>query len=78
MLLWLWYRFAATPRIQPRAWELSYAAGAALKEKGNYLIVSSEWKGMSVLHFCLFLLGTFCITIISLAFKSFTEALLEF
>ena len=33
MLLWLWYRPAVAAPIQPLAWELSYAMGAALKEK---------------------------------------------
>ena len=32
-LLWLWCRPAATALIQPLAWELPYAAGAALKRK---------------------------------------------
>ena len=32
-LLWLWYRVAAVAPIQPLAWELPYAAGAALKSK---------------------------------------------
>ena len=31
-LLWLWCRLAATAPIQPLAWELSYAAGAALEK----------------------------------------------
>ena len=31
MLLWLWYRRAAVVPTQPLAWELPYAAGAALK-----------------------------------------------
>ena len=30
-LLWLWRRPAAAALIQPLAWELPYAAGAALK-----------------------------------------------
>ena len=30
-LLWLWCRLAATALILPLAWELPYAAGAALK-----------------------------------------------
>ena len=30
-LLWLWCRLAATAPIQPLAWELPYAKGAALK-----------------------------------------------
>ena len=33
MLLWLWCRLAATAPIQPLAWELLYAVGAALKKK---------------------------------------------
>ena len=32
-LLWLWCRPAATALIQPLAWELPYAAGAALNVK---------------------------------------------
>ena len=33
MLVWLWCRLAATAPIQPLAWELAYAEGAALKRK---------------------------------------------
>ena len=33
VLLWLWYRLAATALTQPLAWELPYAAGVALKVK---------------------------------------------
>ena len=32
-LLWLWLRLAATAPIQPLAWELLYARGAALKRQ---------------------------------------------
>ena len=32
-LLWLWCRLAAAAQIQPLAWELPYATGAALKKK---------------------------------------------
>ena len=32
-LLWLWYRQAAAALIEPLAWELPYALGAALKKK---------------------------------------------
>ena len=32
-LLWLWYRPTAVALIQPLAWEVPYAAGAALKRK---------------------------------------------
>ena len=32
-LLWLWCGLAAVALIQPLAWELSYAIGAALKKK---------------------------------------------
>ena len=31
-LLWLWHRLAAVAPIQPLAWELPYALGAALKK----------------------------------------------
>ena len=33
MLLWLWCWLATVALIQPLAWELSYAVGAALKSK---------------------------------------------
>ena len=33
MLLWLWCGPAAAAPIRPLAWELSYAAGVALKKK---------------------------------------------
>ena len=33
MMLWLWRRLAAAAPIQPLAWELPYAPGAALKIK---------------------------------------------
>ena len=33
MLLWLWCRPAAAAPIQPLAWELPYATGAALKKQ---------------------------------------------
>ena len=33
MLLWLWCRLAGVSLIQPLAWEISYAAGLALKRK---------------------------------------------
>ena len=32
VLLWLWYRPAATALIRPLAWEPPYAAGAALEK----------------------------------------------
>ena len=34
-LLWLWGRLTAAAFIQPLAWELPYAAGAALKRQKN-------------------------------------------
>ena len=34
-LLWLWCRLAAVTLIQPLAWELTYAASAALKRKNK-------------------------------------------
>ena len=30
-LLWLWHRLAAEAQLQPLAWELPFAMGAALK-----------------------------------------------
>ena len=33
VLLWLWHRLAAVALIQPLAWELPYAVGAALKRQ---------------------------------------------
>ena len=33
VLLWLWCRLTAAALIQPLAWELAYAVGAALKRK---------------------------------------------
>ena len=33
LLLWLWFRPAVAAWIQPLAWELPYATGAALKSK---------------------------------------------
>ena len=41
VLLWLWCRLAATAAIQPLAWELSYASGAALKIPKER---KKEWK----------------------------------
>ena len=38
-LLWLWRRLAAAAPTGPLAWELSYAAGAALKKKIFLLIL---------------------------------------
>ena len=35
MLLWLWCTPVSVALSQPLAWELSYAAGAALKNKGT-------------------------------------------
>ena len=32
-LLWLWCRLAGSALIRPRAWELPYATGVALKKK---------------------------------------------
>ena len=36
-LLWLWHSPAAVAPIQPLAWELSRAAGTALKSKNKYI-----------------------------------------
>ena len=37
-LVCLWHRQAATAQIGPLAWELLYAAGAALKEKTKKIL----------------------------------------
>ena len=42
-LLWLWCRLAATAPIQPLAWELPYALGAALKSQKKKKIVIPDW-----------------------------------
>ena len=39
-LLWLWHRPAAVGLIQPLAWKLPYAAGAALKRKNQFFFAS--------------------------------------
>jgi len=43
--MWLWHRPATAARIQPLAWELPYASGAALKRKNIYQpqIVEPDW-----------------------------------
>ena len=33
VLPWLWYKLAVAALIQPLAWELTYAIGAAIKKK---------------------------------------------
>ena len=38
LLLWLWHRLAAAAPIQPLAWELPYATGAAIKT------IAKTWK----------------------------------
>ena len=35
VLMWLWHRLSAAALIQPLAWELPYAAGAALKKQNR-------------------------------------------
>ncbi|RKM63502.1 hypothetical protein C0984_19685 [Clostridioides difficile] len=47
VLLWLWYRPAATAPIGPLAWEPPYATGAALKgqkTKKKFFTEILEWK----------------------------------
>ena len=44
VLLWLWYRPAATALIRPLAWEPPYATGAAL-EKGKRQKKKKKKKG---------------------------------
>ena len=44
VLLWLWPRPAVAALIQPRAWELSHAAGAALKSRKEKKRKNKKWK----------------------------------
>ena len=39
VLLWLWHKLAVAAPIQPLAWELSYAAGVAIKRENKCLSV---------------------------------------
>ena len=43
-LLWLWCRLAATAPIQPLAWELPYATGAALKKKKKRKVANTTYS----------------------------------
>ena len=40
-MLWPWYRLVAPALIRPRAWELPYAAGEAVKRKKRK---ERKWK----------------------------------
>ena len=40
-LLWLWHRLAAAAPIQPLAWQLPYAVGAAIKRQ-IIIIIKTE------------------------------------
>ena len=42
LLLCLWHRWAATALMQPLAWGLQYAAGAALGEKKKKNLLKNE------------------------------------
>ena len=44
-LLWLWHRMAAAAQIQPLAWELPYAVGAALKDQTNKTKAHKQTNG---------------------------------
>ena len=50
-LLWLWYRWAAAAPIGPLAWELPYAAGAAVKRKKFHFCFSTTWCPSAITHF---------------------------
>ena len=43
-LLWLWHRLAAATLIQPLAWELPFAAGAALNSKKKKIKIKKKIK----------------------------------
>ena len=46
MLLWLCHRPAAAAPIRPIAWELLYAAGAALKKKKSFAEMQAELRAL--------------------------------
>ena len=48
-LLWLWCRLAAATPIRPLAWELPYAASAALKSKKRKKERKKRWKGSVII-----------------------------
>ena len=48
-LLWLWRRLAAAAPIRPLAWELPYAACAALE---NNKQTNKRWSGKSSMRKC--------------------------
>ena len=50
ILLWLWCRPTAAAPIQPLAWELPYAIGAALKRKKNLKIKNKEFSKRNALE----------------------------
>ena len=56
--LWRWCRLAAATPIRPLAWELPYAAGAALKRKKKF-----SWKYLTCVKACtvVFLQHTECL-----------------
>ena len=41
-MLWLWHRLAAVAPIQPLAWEIPYAEGAALKKKKKKIKIKKK------------------------------------
>ena len=53
MLLRLWHRLAAAASIQPLAWELPYAMGAALKSKKKKGKENAKVFSKVVVPFCI-------------------------
>ena len=46
LLLWLWCRLAAAAPIQPLAWELPYAIGAAIKRIKIIIVKLFKFKNL--------------------------------
>ena len=44
-LLWLWHGLAATAPVEPLAWKLPYATGAALKKEKENISQKKNFKG---------------------------------
>ena len=59
VLLWMWRKPAAAALIQPLAWELPYAAGAAIKRKkkndGKEIQKSLSLIRLNFFHFLFFI-----------------------
>ena len=51
-MLWLWHRLAVVALIQPLAWELPYATGAAVKKRERKIFLKKKLKKINVHLIC--------------------------